>query len=223
MKRFISLVVVPLVFSMVILMVTATEVIGAPAIILSPSSGFSAVTVTGTSFAGPVTIFWDDKPIPTVPLNILPDLNGNFSAIISVPTQTARGGHVVKATSAQTIAVVGASGQPSTTTINYTASAIFEVVDMTGPSGPEGPAGPAGETGARGLTGPAGAQGLPGKPGEQGLKGEPGEQGLQGEPGPQSPSGENTAGVTMSIVAIILALIALGLMILGKIKKWVVG
>jgi hypothetical protein len=223
MKRAISFVVVPLVVSLVMLMVTATEVIGASAITLSPSSGFSAITVTGAGFFGTVTIYWDDVPVPTVPLTVVPDPNGNFSAIISVTTQTVPGRHTVKATSMQQTTPPVGTGQPMTTTYTYTASAIFEVVDMTGPEGPEGPAGPAGENGARGLTGPTGAQGPAGEPGTQGPQGEPGPQGPQGEPGEQGASGVAVAGVTMSIVALILALVALGLMVLGKVKKWIVG
>lgn len=223
MKRIISFVVVPLVVSLIMLMVTTAGVIGAGAITLSPSSGFSAITITGTGFNGTVTISWDGTPIPTVPSTIVPDPSGNFSAIISVPTQTVPGNHEVKATSGQTITTGGDTGKPTTTTYTYTASAIFEVVDMTGPEGPEGPAGPAGENGARGLTGSAGAQGLQGEPGLQGPQGESGEQGPQGEPGEQGAAGAAVAGVTMSIVALVLALVALGLMILGKVKKWIVG
>jgi hypothetical protein len=44
--------------------------------------------------------------------------------------------------------------------------------------------------------------------------------GPQGEAGPP---GEPGPGAGMSIVAIILALAALGLMIFGRIKKWVIG
>jgi hypothetical protein len=223
MKRVILFVVVPLILSGVILGVNATEVIGAAAITLSPESGFSALTVTGIGYYGTVTIYWDEIPIPTVPLTIIPDAYGKFSAIISVPTQTVPGAHIVRATSMQTVVVGGATGQPVTTTYTYTAEGVFNVVDMAGPEGPEGPAGPAGGTGEKGATGPAGTQGLPGEPGPQGPQGEPGEQGPQGIPGPQGPSGATGVSVSMSVVAIVLALVALGLMILGKIKKWIVG
>ena len=71
--------------------------------------------------------------------------------------------------------------------------------------------GPAGLPGPRGSEGPTGDPGPAGATGPQGL---PGEQGTPGEPGP---------GAGMSIVAIVLALAALGLTLFGKIKKWIVG
>jgi len=47
-----------------------------------------------------------------------------------------------------------------------------------------------------------------------GPEGPPGEQGLPGEPGPDA---------DISIVAIILALVAVGLVLFGRVKKWVIG
>ena len=44
-----------------------------------------------------------------------------------------------------------------------------------------------------------------------------------GPPGEPGPAGEPGPGAGMSIVAIVLALIALGLTLFGKIKKWIVG
>jgi len=222
MKKAISFIALPLMISLVMLFVTA-EVVGAAGITLTPSSGFSALTVQGTGFFGTVTIYWDETAIPTVPMAVIPDPSGNFTAIISVPTQTAPGTHTVKATSSQTVPSTLPTGQPTSSTITYTASAPFRVVDMTGPQGLQGPAGPAGETGARGITGAAGAQGPQGEPGPQGPQGEPGPQGPQGESGTAGVSGVATAGLSMSILALILAIVALAFMVLGKLKKWIVG
>jgi Collagen triple helix repeat (20 copies) len=222
MKRVVSFIALPLVLSLVILCATV-EVAGAAGITLTPSSGFSALTIQGTGFFGTVTIYWDETPIPTVPMTVTPDPYGNFTAIISVPTQTVPGTHTVKATSSQTVPSQGATGAPTSSIYTYTASATFRVVDMTGPQGLQGPAGPAGDTGPRGITGSAGAQGPQGEPGPQGPQGEPGPQGLQGEPGPAGATGIATASLSMSILALILAIVALALMVFGKIKKWIVG
>jgi hypothetical protein len=107
---------------------------------LTPDSGFAATTIVGLGgFAANsnITITWDGTPIPTVPQLIITDAYGNFTAIISVPTQTALGTHMVNATDDY--------GRSAETT--------FTVVDMTGPKGDTRDTGPAGATGA---TGPAG-------------------------------------------------------------------
>ena len=165
-----------------------------PQITLVPDVGCCATTVVGTGFfGGEITIYWDDEPIPTVPSPLYggDTQDGGFTAIITVPTQTEPGEHEVMARDQERIS----------------ASAIFEVVDMTGLQGPPGEQGPAGGSGSTGAPGP---------PGEPGL---PGEQGPPGEPGP---AGE-AASVAPSVIAIGLALAALGLAILGKIKKWTIG
>jgi len=180
-KRFSFFVVLALLLNLVVVGATANEVYseaGVPArITLSPTSGFSAITITGSGFyGGEITINWDGERIPTVPspLYSYDTQEGRFTAIISVPTQTDPGEHIVIARDQE-----GAE-----------AGAVFEVVDMTGP------------------------QGLPGGQGSRGEQGPPGEQGSPGEPGP-------AGGI--SIAAVVLALIALGLTLLGRIKKWVVG
>jgi len=176
-------------------------------ITLTPPSGFSVTTVTGTGFyGGEIHIYWDDERIPTVPspLYSYETAYGEFTAIISVPTQTKPGEHLVTAVDRE-----GAE-----------ADAVFIVTDMTGPQGPRGETGPAGASGSQGAPGPAGAQGLQGEPGPTGAQGPQGEQGLPGE---QGPPGEPGPGGGMSIVAVVLALIALGLTIFGRIKKWVIG
>ena len=191
MKRFSFFVVLALLLNLVVVGATANEVYseaGVPArITLSPTSGFSAITITGSGFyGGEITINWDGERIPTVPspLYSYDTQEGRFTAIISVPTQTDPGEHIVIARDQE-----GAE-----------AGAVFEVVDMTGPQGLPGGQGSPGEQGPRGE-----------QPGEQGP---PGEQGSPGEPGP-------AGGI--SIAAVVLALIALGLTLLGRIKKWVAG
>jgi hypothetical protein len=224
MKRVTYLIVFPLVACLVMLLGSAASVLAAGAITLTPTSGFAALTVSGSGFfGGTVTIYWDDVQIPTVPMVVIADPSGNFTAIISVPTQTRPGDHNVTATSMQTVATGGQTGAPSIITVTYTGSAIFKVIDMTGLTGPAGPAGPTGDMGPRGPAGAAGALGTQGEPGPQGPQGEQGEQGPPGETGATGATGAVTAGMSMSIVALILALVAIGLMVLGKLKKWIVG
>lgn len=121
---------------------------------LIPNTGFACVTVAGFGFLtnSKITIRWDGAVVPTVPSPLTTDTNGNFTAIISVPTQTSPGSHTVNATDA--------SG-------NW-ATATFTVVDMTGPKGDKGDKGDTGAQGPQGLqglTGPQGEQGSPGTPG----------------------------------------------------------
>ena len=186
---------------------------GAGRITLSPTSGFSTVTVAGTGFyGGTITIYWDGKPVPTVPspLDGSGTQFGEFTAIISVPTQTEPGEHTVTAVDQE----------------NTVAHATFIVVDLTGQDGPAGEQGPPGESGSAGEQGPPGE---PGPAGEGGLPGEPGpagEGGLPGESGPageQGPPGESGACGAISIAAIVLAAIALGLAVLSRLKKWTIG
>lgn len=199
MKRF-GLVILTLLLTMVFVVAAATNVYSqnrSPRITLSPTYGYSTVTVYGTDFyGGEVTIYWDMAEVPTVPTVIYPTsvtgASGAFSAIISVYTQDEPGEHLIEARDQE-------GGR---------ASAEFTVIDMTGPAGPAGETGPAGE---RGPAGPAGAAGPAGEPGPTGP---PGETGPAGEPGP---------GAGMSLIAIIIALIALGFALFGTIKKWIVG
>ena len=168
---------------------------------LSPSSGFSAITVSGVGFyGGRISIYWDGDQIPTVPSLLYPSdsKDGSFTAIITVPTQTEPGQYEVTAIDEE----------------GFNADAIFTVVDMRGAEGLPGEPGPEGPAGESGSTGSAGSHGEPGPAGPVGSQGLPGEQGPPGEPGP---------GSGMSIVAIALALIAVGFSILGKVKKWVTG
>jgi hypothetical protein len=174
MRRFGLLAISVLLLALVIMGATSEDVYsqeGRGRIVLSPESGFSAVTVSGTGFyGGEVYIFWDDERIPTVPSPLYPQdtAQGSFTAIISVPTQAEPGEYIVTARN-------------------------------QGPTGPVGNPGP---------------QGVAGEPGPTGEPGPPGETGPAGEPGP---------GAGISIVAIIIALIALGFQLFGRIKKWILG
>jgi hypothetical protein len=206
MKRLGILVVVVLFLTMVLVGVTADKAYSqAPRITLTPSSGFAATTVYGTGFvSGQVSIYWAGTRLPTVPTPVYVTVAtgaqlGTFTAIITVPTQTKPGEYLVTAQDER----------------GTSASATFMVIDMTGPQGPQGAPGPAGSTGPMGPSGSAGKQGPPGE------QGPPGKQGPPGEQGPPGGAGPSAAG--MSIIAIILAVIALALAVFGRIKKWITG
>jgi hypothetical protein len=62
---------------------------------------------------------------PTVPSPFTPDLDGNFTAIISVPAPNSPGAYTVKSTD-KTV---------------HTAMAIFTIIHMKGPQGEQGPTG----------------------------------------------------------------------------------
>jgi parallel beta-helix repeat protein len=112
---------------------------------LTPQSGFASTTIIGSGFTSTsrVTITWDGTTIPSVPNSVITDASGSFSALISVPTQTAPGAHTVNATDQ--------SGNWATTT--------FIVVNMTGPQGAKGDTGLQGTTGPQGPKGDTGPQG----------------------------------------------------------------
>ena len=201
MRKLSFLVVLTLLFTLVLAGATTDEAHSQAraSITLTPESGFSATTISGKGFyGGRITVYWEEDEIPTVPspLYSYDTQDGSFTAIISVPTQTEPGEYVITAQDQE----------------GFTASATFTVIDMTGPPGP-----------ASEVPGPPGPPGKQGPPGEPGSAGEPGPQGPAGEQGPEGPGGEPGLGAGMSIVAIVLALIALGLVIFGKIKKWIVG
>lgn len=189
---------------------------GKSIITLSPTSGFSTVTIEGINFFSgyEIKIYWDEEPVPTVPTYVYGDQDGRFTAIISIPTPDSPGIHTVMAVDEY-----------------YAASATFWVVDMTGPTGEPGPPGePGTSTAVAGPAGPEGEQGTPGPqgiPGPQGLPGPQGPQGIEGPPGetgPQGPPGEaGTVNTSLSITAIIFSLAAIGLVTFGKLKKWAFG
>jgi hypothetical protein len=133
-------------------------------ITLAPSTGFASTMIVGSGFSNNsrVTITWDGTTIPSIPSSVTTDTAGNFTALISVPTQTTPGAHTVSATDETGNSV----------------AATFTVVDMTGPQGSaglqglQGPKGDKGDTGLQGLTGPQGPKG------DTGSQGPPGENQL---------------------------------------------
>lgn len=165
-----------------------------PVLVLVPDMGFASTTIVGSGFSADseITVTWDGTPIPTVPSPLTTDSDGNFTAIISVPTPNDPGAYTVKATDE----------------IGHSAEATFTVVDMTGPKGETGPQG---ETGPAGATGPTGPTGPKGETGPQGPEGPQGEQGEQGEPGPAGavPLWSVAAIAVFSMVAIFLAAYAI--------------
>ena len=201
-----------------------------PTITLSPDSGFSTVSISGRGWlpSTTISIYWDNSVIPAVPSPLVSDASGDFTAIISVPTQTDPGWHTVTARNQQ----------------GDWAEVNFQVIDMSGPQGPVGSTGPAGAQGEQGIPGEPGSQGEQGTPGEPGSQGEQGPQGyigIQGLPGSQGEQGLSGAGFSqeeiasvqqfleeqrapkeeelpkgliISIAAIVLALMALGVTVL---------
>jgi hypothetical protein len=211
MKRLILVFFLPLLIILTLVLGFPFMVLAAPAVFLSPSTGFAAVTVSGTGFPlGTITIYWDGAVVPTVPavVSVFDSTAGTFTAIITVPTQTTPGTHTVTA-----------SYIPAGSNIRASASANFMVIDMRGPQGSpgnDGIPGQQGQPGGAGAPGPAGPLGPTGSPGPQGLQGPPGPAGIQGQQGEEG-------GVVISIVAILLSLVTLGLSFLGRIKKWILG
>jgi hypothetical protein len=186
-----------------------TVPVSAASLTLTPEVGFAALTVYGSGFYSNslITIYWDKEAVPTVPLNVYATEKGEFTAIISVPIQDVPGFHTVTASG------ISAAGAGTTS-----ASARFEVLDMTGPQGTTGPSGPTGPAGSSGGIGPQGDKG------PQGPAGTPGPAGAKGETGPAGPPGPvGTAGTIFSIIALVISLIVVVLLLLGKIKKWIMG
>jgi len=230
MKRLSFYFIIAVVLMLLLCATTADEVYAQPAFRLSPTSGIACVTIEGTGFdyyVDQVTILWDGSSVPavvdswsyTVTLPTAVITRYAFTAIISVPTQTVPGRHTIRAQYS-----LGYEGEMGT---GASGDLPFDVVNVTGPPGPEGPQGPAGEQGPPGEQGEAGAQGPQGVEGPQGPEGPEGPEGPagpegpQGPPGEQGPEGTTSAPSGVGIAALLLALLALGLMIAGKVKKWV--
>jgi hypothetical protein len=213
--KLVPIIVLVVILASLFLAVPASAQFGVPAIALTPSSGFSAITVTGSGFSpgSVVTIWWDNVQIPTVPTQVIASYStdqvgafpGTFSAIISVPTQTTPGGHNV-----------AANGVPLQTGATTIATAVFTVVDMKGAPGPSGSPGPTGAAGLAGSTGPKGDTGPAGV-------GAAGPVGATGPAGPVGPAGAPGAVTGISIIALVIAFITLILIILAKLKKFVLG
>ncbi len=202
MKRLSFLMTLTLLLALVLVGTTADKVYSQSTprtnITLTPESGYEATIIYGEGFfGGEIFIYWEDEQVPTVPspLYTRDTQDGSFTAIITVPDGTKPGEYVITAIDQE----------------RFAADAVFTVVEISGSAGLSGEPGPAGLSGPQGPEGPTGDPGPAGATGPQGL---PGEQGTPGEPGP---------GAGISIVAIVLALAALGLTLFGKIKKWIAG
>jgi hypothetical protein len=178
-------------------------------ITLTPSSGFTATTVSGNAFLGEVSIYWAGVKVPTIPVRVLPVsaagatavVPGPFTAIVSVPPGTKPGQYVIRAQDPRGVE----------------AEATFIVVDLSGPPGAVGLRGDTGPAGPAGPPGLAGSTGLPGPTGPTGPKGETGLTGAAGD------SGTAASTPIIGIVALIIAIIALGLVLVGRVKKWIMG
>jgi hypothetical protein len=221
--------------------ITVAPVSAVGQITLTPSSGFAVTTISGSGFTtfGQVQIYWDSgaTPIPTVPQQIFISANSpTFTAIISIPTPLSVGVHSVIAR------VTSVTGGPA-----ETAQTIFTVVDMRGATGPAGLAGATGPAGPSGATGPAGLTGVTGPSGPAGATGPAGPMGPSGGSGKSidrsinngdgtftlfftdgssfttdnltGPNGSTGTTGGLSITAIILAVIALGWMLFGLLKR----
>ena len=104
-----------------------------PVITLSPDQGYSTIMISGSSFKAndQIIILYDGIKQPTIPTTVKvidndyhPD-DQTFTALINVPNQLAVGAHNVTAVD----------------TFGNKASAIFTVLNMTGPQGLQGETG----------------------------------------------------------------------------------
>ncbi|MEE8469934.1 MAG: IPT/TIG domain-containing protein [Dehalococcoidia bacterium] len=207
-----------------------------PSITLTPTSGFATVTIEGSGFRplSGVTIYWDSTETPAILSS--PD-QVSFTAIIGVPTQTSPGFHTVTATdgfgetaSAQFYVVemtgpqgpTGPQGEqgPAGATGPAGPAGAMGSAGPTGATGSAGPTGATGSAGPAGATGSAGSAGAPGPEGPEGAAGPQGEQGPPGEQGPEGPPGEG-GGSGVGLAGLLLALIALGIVVMGKVRKWI--
>lgn len=144
-----------------------------------PESGLAAFIIEGFGWnpgAG-VTVFWEDKRLPTIPSFVSTDRSGNFTVMSVVPT-------MVPGT--YTIRVV--DSHEGFYSSKFTVPNLGQAIPVSVP-GPPGPAGRAGAAGPPGSPGPVGATGPPGPPGPEGKDGMPGPPGLTGEKGPAGPPG----------------------------------
>ncbi|UCH43387.1 MAG: hypothetical protein JSW16_02270 [Dehalococcoidales bacterium] len=245
MKRFGLVISLVLLVSLVFMGTPADEAYAQnPTITLNPNPGSPAapIVVVGLDYpvgdgGYPVYIEWDDDSAFTDPKVINPVYpqvvytdwlwgeSTGFWAIITVPSAaTTLGQFWVRA-----YADLGDGATETSLPVQ------FSIVEIVGPQGPQGLPGPVGLTGETGPAGPPGESGPPGPPGppgpagEQGAAGGQGPAGEQGPPGETGPQGEQglpgepgPAG-TISIAAIVAAVVALGLSLLGIIKKVALG
>jgi hypothetical protein len=91
-----------------------------------------------------VSITWDESDMKVFPEGLQTDLQGNFFALLVVPTPTVSGSHNITATAKDDL---------------VTLKATFTVVAQTGPAGPQGEKGDKGDKGDTGATGAQGTAG----------------------------------------------------------------
>lgn len=194
---------------------------------LSPESGLGAISIEGSGFnpGSGITVFWNDKRVPTVPTTVSADNNGNFTAIVSVP-DTKAGDYTVK--------VMDSSAEARTATRKFTVPSIVPTGDAAagkpGPAGPPGPPGPAGPAGKDGAPGKAGKAGEAGKAGPAGAAGPAGPAGAAGPAGPAGAAGKTgaagaqgapgtPANNTLVIIALLVSIVAVIIAIASMVKK----
>jgi hypothetical protein len=195
-----------------------------------------------------IIIEWDGNPIPAQVLSYYIGESPIFEATVVVPTPLEPGIHTVTATyipgegSPQTsntayfevIDMRGPAGPPGPGGL----IGLQGLPGEPGLEGPEGPAGPPGPAGATGATGTGIESTLNNGDGTltvfftdgssfttddiTGLTGEPGpagEPGPTGPAGPPGPTGEPGPAGELSLTAIIVAVIALVLMVIGIFRR----
>ncbi len=152
-----------------------------PSITLTPNNGF-VTTIIGTSFPDntAITIECNQTAVITIPLSVVADKDGNFSAVMTFPN------------------TAGVYNITASDEYGDYATAWFTVPDVNGATG---------TTGQTGATGSQGSQGLKGATGETGPQGEKGDKGDIGPMGSPAPQIENSA--TLPIVSIVLAVAAI--------------
>lgn len=96
----------------------------APSLSLTPDSGFSSCTVSGCGYApnSEVMMMWGGTDLLTIPASPKTDFWGNFTAIITVPSQNQPGNYTIQAVDEYGIK----------------ANATFTVIDMKGDPGEQG-------------------------------------------------------------------------------------
>jgi hypothetical protein len=228
-----------------ILGITVAPVSAAAQITLTPNSGFAVTMVSGSGFVtyGQVQIYWDNIaiPLPTIPQQISTSPNStSFTAIITIPTPLEVGAHTI---TARVVPPTG-GGSDEIAQTTFTVVDMKGAAGTAGPAGTEGAAGAAGPAGATGPVGPAGATGPAGPAGPTGPAGSASATGPAGKgidhvannangtltlfftdgtsfttDNLTGPSGAAGPAGGLSIAAIILAVIALGWMVFGLLKK----
>lgn len=157
-----------------------------PQITLTPNSGY-ATTITGDSFEphSDITIECNGTAVITLPNSITTDLNGDFTALFTLPSNNA-----------------GTYNITATDEYDNTATAYFTVPDNTGATG---------QTGSKGATGTTGSQGANGAPGEKGDTGKTGPTGPTASPSQENAPMESlqVTAIVLGAVSLVLALLSI--------------